>query len=348
MGLFGRKKHNDSQVSVLSETEIQQKLYGEFKQETSQVAGAGERERSLDSSSISSKKTGAGVSSGLFSSSKEAEKKSHPGFFSPSGETSKSPEPMPKPAAPEPGERRYQAASIEQADDAYARYREHYKSSVKGVASFSKIRNFRGKAAAFFNAVFGPGKLITRQALYWTAGVLVVFLLFWGVNALNTQRERFMQTKYQQAPAGSPAKSVTLTGDRGSERAASAVLQSSESVPEGISVPISRTRTAPATVGETSEPSKTVSADVKYGGRFVIQVATYPSEDYAGRVMASMKQAGFNNAFVRENVRSSGAIFYVVMIGGFRTASEAQQQLAKFRATEVSRPFSDAFVKTIA
>ena len=30
MGFFGRKKHNDAPASVLSEEEIQKKLYGEF------------------------------------------------------------------------------------------------------------------------------------------------------------------------------------------------------------------------------------------------------------------------------------------------------------------------------
>ena len=62
--------------------------------------------------------------------------------------------------------------------------------------------------------------------------------------------------------------------------------------------------------------------------------------------MTSLEKAGFR-AFFRENVRPTGATFYPVYIGGFKTAAEARKQLSKFKANDISKPFSDAFVRTL-
>jgi cell division septation protein DedD len=78
----------------------------------------------------------------------------------------------------------------------------------------------------------------------------------------------------------------------------------------------------------------------------VIQVVTYPSREDAEQIVLALKKEGLS-AFVKENTRPSGRVYYVVYMGGFRTEAAAQAQLVKFRAKEVARPFQDAFVRSI-
>lgn len=344
MGLFGRKKNNTEPVSTLSEDEIQKKLYGEFKTDSSRIAGGGEHESTLDSNTPVLKAKGAGAAHDLFSAPRESSKTVYPDFSTASREIPRVPETVSKPVSLNPVDHPPQPAAVNPANDPYQRYRE-----INAAGRKRTRQGFFGlwsQTASFLNTLFDSNRFLTRQVLYWTGGVLVVFLLFWGVNALNVQREQSMKTQYT-SPAKTSVK-ITLAGSQTPEKtSAAAVSQPPKAAAEGsaVSGSLAPAPAVPAT-GTSDVSARTASAISKYGGRFVIQVVTYPSEDYASRIVTSLKQAGFN-AFAKENVRSTGTTFYLVLIGGFRTAAEAQQQLAKFRAHEMSRPFSDAFIKTI-
>jgi cell division septation protein DedD len=95
----------------------------------------------------------------------------------------------------------------------------------------------------------------------------------------------------------------------------------------------------------TPAPVRAPKAATLVAEPYVIQVVTYPSAQDADSIVKVLKGAGFR-AFTKESARPSGRVFYMVLIGGFRTAAEAQSQLAKFRGHEVARPFQDAFVRT--
>ena len=75
MGLFSKKKNSDASSSVLSETEIQKKLYGEFSDRTSHVV-IGDREPFRESASAPFVSKEASpekdVSFDLFSAQKDA------------------------------------------------------------------------------------------------------------------------------------------------------------------------------------------------------------------------------------------------------------------------------------
>jgi cell division septation protein DedD len=376
MGLFDNKK-GGSGDSTLSESEIQKKLYGEFKKDPSKVAGGGERESagaSVFTGPKAPKVTSTKTAPDLFSLPKEPSSATQPDFQQASRETfrtvapesrtapveppkspafevrsvpsepevravpreaSKLPEQFAKPVFTRPAETKIKPVTAVSSTDPYARYREINDAG----ASAAKSSAIWKKIAVFLEKTFGGNALLTRRVLYWTTGVLVVFFLFWSVNALNVQRERSMTTKYR-APAEKPAQTTKVSVAAVSEKSVGAPSNPAPlSVPEGVSLPVARSRSAKAS-SEAAQP-----AGAAHGGRFVIQVATYPSEEYANRVVASLKASGFAS-FVKENVRPTGSKFYWVLIGGFRTAPEAQQQLAKFRASDASRPFSDAFVKT--
>ena len=78
---------------------------------------------------------------------------------------------------------------------------------------------------------------------------------------------------------------------------------------------------------------------------YVIQVVTYPSKQDAEQIVTALKKAGLR-AFVQENARPSGRVFYLVLIGPFHAAADAQAELLKFRGLEAARPFQDSFVRT--
>jgi cell division septation protein DedD len=168
--------------------------------------------------------------------------------------------------------------------------------------------------------------VVLRRVIYWGTAGLVVFLLFWGVNALNSQREEAMRVRYKiSSESVSTKPPVVVAPVIPSQPVGERPVVVTPAVVRVPKTPASETRSNP-------EP-------------YVIQVVTYPSFQDADSIMKTLKSAGFR-AFVKESTRASGRVFYMVLIGGFRTAAEAQSQLSKFRGQEVARPFQDAFVRT--
>jgi len=170
-----------------------------------------------------------------------------------------------------------------------------------------------------------PKYVTVRRVFYWGSALLAVFLLFWGVNNLNSQREKAMSVRYK----------VPLP-----ETAAVVPLEASVPVVSPVAE-VSRP-SKPKKTNPVSESSASKSASPGY---YVIQVVTYPTKPDADRVVNAFRQEGLR-AFVKENARPSGRVFYLVLLGGFKSESEAQSQLLKFRAKDVARPFQDAFVKS--
>ncbi len=333
MGIFSRKKdEKNSRTSSLTESEIKQKLYGEFNVESSRTAGRRESTFLGKSSGMTAKSSAAQPAVDLFD--RPVEQTDFPVTsreikIPVSGDKQ---QPFVRP--PE----KNQTTGRLNGKSSYDQYREYIRRD-SNPSFFSSMARF------FTDMMGGTGntnRFLTRQVVYWAAGVLVVFFLFWGVNALNVQREQAMNTKYsvpvekiQKLPE--PAPKVRVTGG---------VL----TVPAADPIPEKNLTLSPAPVPlkpTNVEPAGSVSSvPVSSSRGFAVQVVTYPSEEYASKVVTSLREAGFKT-FVRENVRPTGSVFYIVYIGSFPTAAVARQELARFRTHEISRPFSDAFVKTI-
>ena len=320
MGFFSKKKNTDAPSSVLSESEIQKRLYGEFSDRISH-AGTGEREHFKEPAPApfvpkeSSPEKDAAFD--LFSAQKDV--------LADVGISSRSVSPEQKSAdsssryvplhdfekKPLPSE----AASSNV--DPYARFR---RQENKLEGSPDLLKGFFGKMRELFRFLSDPKQVALRRVFYWGAAVLVVFFLFWGVNALNSQREEAMRVRYK------------IPGEKVSVK-----------TPEVVATaPVNPVAERPVVI--TPAPvraSKPVSSVASY----VIQVVTYPTQQAADQIVGSFKREGLR-AFVKESARPNGGVFYMVLIGGFRTAAEAQSQLLKFRTKEVARPFQDAFVRT--
>ena len=319
MGLFRKNKSTASSASVLTESEIQKKLYGDLITQAPHVV-IGEREHFKEPApyqpppkkNVFEKEP----TEDLFSSPQVPAAGAD--FMPVSGE--KTIEPTPRYVPLHDFENR--AAS--------------QASVLSGAASSSRfsikhpVKNRLAALADLFKTVLDPQHAIFRRVGLWSALALVVFLLFWGVNALNSQREVAMHTRYT-APQETPVAQVK-TSEAETVRSTVAAPASAKAQPSAA--------TQPSQVAAVALP---VTAPAK--GSYVIQVVTYPTRQDADQIVATFRKAGIH-AYVKENSRPSGRLFFLVLIRGGRTEEEAQSQLLKFKANEVARPFQDAFVNS--
>ena len=335
MGFFNKKKNTDTPASVLSESEIQKKLYGEFNLEEAHHATR-EREHFKESSAQERAREAAHqreASRDFFAVPKES---SHDAGLPPHEDF-----PQQKPANHAPRyvplqdfERKPVSSNISSPGvDPYSRFRSNRSQGSRRAMLWDLIRGFLRKSEEFFRVFSDPQQRALRSFFYWGGGILVVVLLFLGVNALNLRREEAMRTRYKLRGEAAPMEVPTRVPEKGT----------------AFSTPVveHEVRIAPAPVRlkklSTAEGSATSTAQA--GGAFVIQVVTYPTRQGADQVVETLRRGG-SRAFVKEDIRPTGRVFYLVLLGGFRTEAEAQAQLLKFRATEVARPFQDAFIKS--
>jgi septal ring-binding cell division protein DamX len=214
--------------------------------------------------------------------------------------------------------------------DPYARFRYNRPQENKAAVFLDLIKRLSEKTGKLVKFFLDPEQVAIRRVFYWGTAVLVVFLLFFGVNALNSQREEAMRVRYK------------IPGESVPEKIQDAVVAAVPAKPVAERpVVITPAPVRPKKVRAPEEAAATASPS---SGTYVIQVVTYPTRQDADQIVNTFRRAGLR-AFVKEDARPSGRLFYLVFLGGFRTEAEAQAQLLKFRAKEVARPFQDAFVK---
>ncbi len=336
MGFFTKKKNTDAPSSVLSESEIQKRLYGEFSDGATQGV-RGNREHFKEPASAP-----------LLSKESFLEKDSSIDLFSVQrdvlSESSLSPRQVSPEQKPADHASRYvslhdfekkivSSASASSHSGFPSRFPYNRSRGNKSVSFLDLWTGFSEKAGELSKFFLDPKQVAFRRVFYWGAAVLVVFLLFWGVNALNSQREEAMRNRYKIPGEVVPVKIPN----------AEVSVVPAKPVAERPVV-ITPAPVRPKKV-HASEGSAAATTAVPGSGSYVIQVVTYPTKQDADQVVETFRIAGLR-AFVRENTRPSGRLFYLVLLGGFRTEAEAQAQLLKFRAKEVARPFQDAFVKS--
>lgn len=346
MGFLNKKKIRDTPVSTLSESEIQKKLYGEFHAGDADVA-VGEREH-FKTSGISP----SGSKENQKSRDEKEVSKTAPDLFNTSQEILSHMESVPKKPIPESKitESLLQPVTSQSHEKRSAPIESGVSSdnskrfSLLGSAA-KKQREWRISSKGFLEKNLGflkgfshASRLVSTKVLYGVGAIVVVFLLFWGVSVLNSQREGAMRDRYKLPKTTNKVETIQSSNSVIPAESFEAVPPVKNAMPREVVI-------TPAAV-QHSVAAKTVTAETNLNGPYVIQVVTYPSEEDARQVIEALKRENFN-AFFKENKRPSGRIFYVVMIGRFRTEAEAQAQLLKFRAKEIARPFQDAFVKSI-
>ena len=323
MGLFSKKKNTDTPASVLSESEIRKKLYGEFIPE-GERGPARDREIFLKEPSAPEVQAPAD----LFSTSKAAPQETS--FRMPEGAaSSKSAEQAPRYVPLQDFERK-PVSSPEV--DPYARFRYNRPAESRTAALMVWFKDLFSGLAEWVRVFSDPKHASLRRPFYWAGGILVVILLFLGVNALNSQREAAMRERFKlRGEATLPAETSVQIPEK-------AIAPAAVTVEREVVI-------TPAPVRPKAATTTSPSAGSQPGGAFVIQVVTYPTKQDAEKVAGTLTREGFPS-FVKEDVRPTGRVFYLVLIGGFRTEADAQAQLLKFRSKEIARPFQDAFVKS--
>lgn len=334
--LFSNKKRNKNQgISILSEAEIQKKLYGEFSTEARPLAGDSDHAvfkgpEIIPSPGHEKQETPAD----LFSSKKDLLVGHELDVSEPKESDAASKHVSPYEVKKKGDFSQPWATST----DPYARFHSHsFEESVKKSNVFSRLRNLTNHGLEFLAGFFDSKRIVARRVLYWSGAVLAILLLFGSVNSLNSNRETAMKSKYKID--NEVTKEIAA-----SKESAPVVNQEKVSLPspeKAISRPVVIT---PVPVKTKTLPTTSVVTKENTSLPYVIQVVTYPTQEDADRVMTTLKQEHLK-VFVKENKRLSGRVFYVVYIGGFRTEAEAQAHLLSFRAKSVARPFQDAFVK---
>jgi len=335
MGFFNKKKNADAPSSVLSESEIQKKLYGEFSDGISHVV-IGDREHLKEPTPelLSPKESPREKDQDfdLFSVQKEVLSESNPSLRQ-----------VPPEQKPADHSSRYvpfhdfekksvSPVSASSGADPYARFRHNRPQENKLTVFLDLFKGFSEKTSELVKFFLDPRQVVFRRVFYWGTAVLVVFFLFWGVNALNSQREEAMRARYKiPGESAAPAKTPDVI---------TPAVPVKPVVERPVVITPAPVRTPKVSVSEATSKPVPLTA-----GAYVIQVVTYPSAQDAESIVNTLKNSGFR-AFVKESARPNGGVFYIVLIGGFRTVAEAQSQLLKFRKQEVARPFQDAFVRT--
>lgn len=230
---------------------------------------------------------------------------------------------------------------------------------------------FISVAAKGFIAVLGVFKVINlgnpkiRTALYWLLGAGVLVSLFFGVHLLNVQREAAMKSPIKKKEVSAPkverpaAEAAVVTTElvRSEQRTATPVNTSSNASIDNSRTDSSEPRNESVANESSVEPARVESTaanasvdnaliETQSSGRYVIQVATYAGPNDANRMREQFADAGIP-VFVQSLSRPSGKVYYSLFLGRFKSYSEAQSQFEKFKGLESSRPFKDAFIRTL-
>lgn len=319
MGLFRKNKTTHSSESVLTESEIQKKLYGDIAAQAPHVV-IGDRDHFKETFAP-----------------QPPPKKSTPDS-EPLGDLFLKPnEPLRNPIVTPPVEKRTVESSPRYVPlhDFESRTPAHPPAAADTDTSSSRFVYNRPAAdkiasvISFAKNLLDPQNLLLRKIALWTGVLLVVFLLFLGVNVLNSQREVAMHTRYS-APVAAATK---------------AVVKPAVVVERPVVVSPGPVKAKEIKKAEAPKSTSTPAAALPPKGSYVIQVVTYPTRQDADQIVGAFKKAGIR-AYVKESARPSGRLFYLVLLRGGRTEEEAQAQLLKFKASDVARPFQDAFVKS--
>lgn len=173
------------------------------------------------------------------------------------------------------------------------------------------------------------------------AAVFLISILL-GIHLLNVRREGAMRT---------PAKSVT----RPAETLAAIKASETEKLKKPVSSDLDSSVLIPAAGAEENAGAESVKSGESLNGSskltakeapYVIQIATFAFDADGKRLKDKFQDQGLRS-FVKTLKRADGKAYYSVFIGRFKTYSDAQAELANFKKKDLSRPFEDAFIRTL-
>lgn len=366
--MFFKSKKSHGSMKVLSETEIQKKLYGDYRDRyPKESRGLKSERREKVSLNIALHESESQPAAGdLF--------RIPPAITEPNHSHSREETPLKEKEHKAEQARMHRLASLAESEKKLQSSPRHEKSEKTVIrwpkvgavisSAFSAVVGFlwagvrgigRGllKAIVFFlsfgvRAVrwFDFRRSEVRRITFAVLGLVALFALFASIHFLNVRREKAMKSSGTRAAAVAKATpKASSSRPRDEETAA----KSSTMVP-GDSADVSQSGNGEATEAKSNNAAGAVAvggdtAQTK-AKRYVIQVATYSNSADADRIVESLKGEGAA-AFSKSLTRPSGKVYYSVFIGRYSNFEQAQQNLESFRKKDASKSFQDAFIRTL-
>ncbi|HXV27346.1 MAG TPA: SPOR domain-containing protein [bacterium] len=361
MGLFNRRKKTE-QLRTLSEKEIQEKLYGRFQMTMKETSLESPPMPALKNSFQTATLDNADHKPGdLFSFSSASVKTNaapRPAKYEEEEGEIEFPKSVPAPLA-DLDSKTVQGSKFAERDSRETKPRAFTKPPSSGPAFAPRPKLTGGGVKFFQNAAAAIGKgigsilsLILKlvagffegsivflkrgQNRYWVGALVFLSILLVSIHHLNVRREIAMK-----APRPRHTESST-TPHISSRSAVPAAASSSRPLAQEIS---DQTSPLSATNVDSETPTQTLGP-TESDGLFVVQIVTYANEDDAIQLQARLRQDGLQT-LLRKSTRSSGKTYFTVFVGRFKTYREAQEMLARFQKKEISKPFQDAFIRTL-
>ncbi len=183
-----------------------------------------------------------------------------------------------------------------------------------------------------------------RRIFSWTLGVGVLVFLLVGIHILNLKREIAMRhPKKVSISKVSPKKVKDVIPQQ-----VAAQTIAGDSLPESVLNPVEKN--SHSVISQVSDAdsshSEILDETVSLQKGQVIQIATFATLSDADKLVSKLKQSGWP-CFAKPLVRSGGKTYFCVFLGAFKTYQEAEIKLAEFKKKEISKPFQDAFIRSL-
>jgi cell division septation protein DedD len=358
MGLFDKKKTGDG-LRTLSEKEIQDKLYGRFR--TSGPAEDRhfpfkEKQNPETQTKINTRETQTKTAGDLFKGTATTDFNTSQDSLRVEPKNTENVRPAVKQYSEYDAEVAIHKAQAEAKKPAAPRIDYVGQFKKVGIPLLKKAGALLASALLGFIKllVFGIYKFFTtidfrkpaiRNAAYWIGGIAVLAFIFVNINLLNIQREAAMKSprKKTLVETAQPSAVIPTTTQTAVAEPSDSVLDPStlsESPIKPVNASEVKSKTTPV---KTSTPTE---APAVSAGSFGIQIATFATQDDAKNLVTKLSQESFRS-FVKPLTRPGGRTYYCVFIGRFKNSSEADAKLAEFKKKDISKPFQDAFVRTI-
>ncbi len=179
-----------------------------------------------------------------------------------------------------------------------------------------------------------------RRTFYWTLGIGVFALMLVSIHVLNMKREFAMKhmpkvvySKQTSKKKVKPVPPPVVTP--AAETSASTSTGEAVSAAPGSEQTVSGSDSTPAAAVETPQKG------------YVIQIATFASQTDAQKLVDRLRQDQWA-CFAKPLVRPGGKTYYCVFLGAFKSYPEAEGKLADFKKKDISKPFQDAFIRTLS
>lgn len=341
MGFFGTKKKKSDNVKTLTETEIQQRLYGHLRVPSTAVEDFGSEAAPPQSPSSFAIRRPSDPSKDLFvhktpqaTSEKTGSGAIAAGPLGQKGSWSES--------SPAINTSFQNKGKAEKAKNPFVPVLRLIGGFAKNALSFLLMAVFKLIEAIFrFFIAIDFRKPQVKRIASALGAVGFIGLLLLGTYFLNVQREAAMKSPHRKSFAPYVQKEIPAADSASSVAKPVENTDSTGAADHSAPVPPPQEGTQPA------EPSvKTPKAKTAEQGVYSIQIATFAGPEDAGRLVAKLREQDAD-AFVKQLERPGGKTYYCVFVGHYKDPSEAEENLGRFKKKALAKPFQDAFVRAL-